>query len=733
MNLLMSKLDSLNQQNCIQYFEALHVKGMAYRKLTKYDLERDCYMRGSEICQNIYGTENIHYISLVKDLAGACGRLGKVDQQSEYNMMAINIIKDSNILSDSNNIVSMKSLFYLLHYLGDFSEAVEYGERVLSLMHKYGIAGCNQKYINFLNYVALTYKGNLRRQLELHEERLHLLAQMNDTLSDRYLSALNNVAFTYGILGDHENEIHYRIRIVDIVAQVEGISLEKQSSATGLGRAVRLAKSILNKGAELEHYTVFDLCIRFANFAYSIADYGYHEDSIEILELLYLKMKETSGIKNRQSFDILLNLGTLYSKQKQYDQSLKYLEQAKEIASSIFKKNHEKTALIFNELSKTHYLSGDYVKSLEYGKQAVDVYNTTIGNSNTSIMQSLMLVSNSYLGLKDYDSSKVYFGQYLDVLKILINRNFSFMTTKERYYYYENNIKPYLNNLIEYSRYSSNDSISACYSYDFELISTGLLLSSEKEFNNFIRDCNDVDIKSLYSQFVSNRKILIQESDKPTNQRIRNFNELSIKNDDIERELVKRSSSFAGLSRNIMLSWKDVSNSLKPNDVAIEFIHHGYQYSALVLKSGMKHPALHYLCSETDNLLGEWRVYENSDLYEKFWKPLEMYFTPESNIYFAPKGILNQLAIEYAPVSEGRIFMDLYNVHRVSSTRNLVISEKQINIDTVFINGGIRYIDSSAVYLEATQKELEAIKQYTEMSNITTECFSGTNADTRSF
>ena len=45
-------------------------------------------------------------------------------------------------------------------------------------------------------------------------------------------------------------------------------------------------------------------------------------------------------------------------------------------------------------------------------------------------------------------------------------------------------------------------------------------------------------------------------------------------------------------------------------------------------------------------------------------------------IYFAPSGLLHQLAIEYLPYDENRTMSDVYNMVRLSSTREIVLNKQ---------------------------------------------------------
>ncbi|MBQ0090653.1 MAG: CHAT domain-containing protein [Prevotellaceae bacterium] len=88
------------------------------------------------------------------------------------------------------------------------------------------------------------------------------------------------------------------------------------------------------------------------------------------------------------------------------------------------------------------------------------------------------------------------------------------------------------------------------------------------------------------------------------------------------------------------------------------------------------------------------------------WSPLidSLHIQPSEHIFFAADGDLYQIPIEYLPYDATQTMSDVFNIHRVSSTRNIV----QLAIDTVrdgiTLYGGLIYsIDTAAMKQNATQ------------------------------
>ena len=58
--------------------------------------------------------------------------------------------------------------------------------------------------------------------------------------------------------------------------------------------------------------------------------------------------------------------------------------------------------------------------------------------------------------------------------------------------------------------------------------------------------------------------------------------------------------------------------------------------------------------------------------YEAFWRPLEDALQGKKRIYVSPDGILNQVALGIVPATDGRLLVERYELHLVSSTKDIL-------------------------------------------------------------
>ena len=237
----------------------------------------------------------------------------------------------------------------------------------------------------------------------------------------------------------------------------------------------------------------------------------------------------------------------------------------------------------------------------------------------------------------------------------------------------------YLPTILYYSNYNGYSNLTYNTVLNFKNI--------QSEATNIIIEnsiYNESDV--IYNKYVElnklNRKLNILIERGETNKKELNSITKTIR--ELEKDLLKESASYSNIQRLINLTWKDIQKGLCPNDISIEFVDvEDDKYLALLLKSDWNDvKAIHLtvpkdITSETEAI--------------KIWKPIKDYISPGDNIYFSASGILHQIPIESLPIGDGKIMSDVYNMHRLSSTRELVKEKKEVKYTKAALYGGLNY------------------------------------------
>ena len=202
----------------------------------------------------------------------------------------------------------------------------------------------------------------------------------------------------------------------------------------------------------------------------------------------------------------------------------------------------------------------------------------------------------------------------------------------------------------------------------------------------------------------------------------------------LERELVRRSATFAEEKRLARLTWRDVQKALKKDEAAVEFVrfpfHDGKQwagkiyYVALIVTPGSKAAPTLVLLGEAQQLegqpLAEYRgrvrdaptpaALARTGFYEAFWKPLEGALAGTTRVYLSPDGVLNLISWAVVAAKDGRLLLEAYDLRTVSSTKDILTRKRRTATNSAVLVGNPRFdLDESRqrVVARALQKAEE--------------------------
>lgn len=282
-------------------------------------------------------------------------------------------------------------------------------------------------------------------------------------------------------------------------------------------------------------------------------------------------------------------------------------------------------------------------------------------------------------------------------LQSLVNKTFSFTSMDERrdfWSYFE-----YYFPMLNFLAYQSDDKTLNKQIYDNILMEKGLLLRTANNIREIILETGSTEDIQSYDHLLQLRKTLPSLTPK----------EAETVNSEIQKldkQLTQKFSTYGDFINSNNVTWMDVQNNLKDNEIAIEFynipeikwhedgsdIDGKYRYCAVILRKGYSEP--HIIPLFTEDKLDTVEMedfYETNAIYNLIWKPLEEELKGVENIYFAADRELHKIGIEYAPMPEGGYIGDKYNLYRISSTRVLAEGKKSTRKENAVLYGGLNY------------------------------------------
>lgn len=254
--------------------------------------------------------------------------------------------------------------------------------------------------------------------------------------------------------------------------------------------------------------------------------------------------------------------------------------------------------------------------------------------------------------------------------------------------------------------------------YNSLLLSKGLLLSSEIEFERAVKQSADADLQKEYNRLKQMQSSL-RSSSSLLSPAAKERMERSAKK--LESNLMEQVQQYSDFAQIFNIKWQDVQSRLSDVDVAIEIMDNVYHddfkshrgYVALVLRKGWRAPRYVTLCAE--DIIGDRcgqgpKIYngtESKHLYNLLWGRLEPYLRDGDNVYISAADLLHQLNFEVLEGPDGRRANERYNVYRVSSTKELCMHRDKRALVNAVLYGNLKYdVDSKTM----AQSASEAIK-----------------------
>ena len=248
-----------------------------------------------------------------------------------------------------------------------------------------------------------------------------------------------------------------------------------------------------------------------------------------------------------------------------------------------------------------------------------------------------------------------------------------------------------------------------------------------------------------------------------------------------EKEKLLRETLLAKNNNNPAIpTWRDVKQSLKHNECAIEFITYvGFsksnsetkdlKYAALILTPEIDSPIFVELCTFNQlhevlfNALKEQEIGinelyvqgEKQILYELIWNKIDYYVKNAKSIFISPTLLIKDVNLGFIPCPDGGYLNEKYDIRIVTSTAK-ICNQERAHYSDAYVYGGIEYTkgkhNSNQIsyrsivinelydstrngfgYLRASGNEADLIANALQENRIETNLIKGADADEESF
>ena len=702
-----------------------------YAEAEKYALEAYELMKRFQV-DDIYtaqplGTLGTTYISL-----------GQYNKAEKYMLKALSVCSKN----DSGYGQYLNNTGLLYYRMGRYDKALDYFIQAYEVKKRF-LPEKHPDHGSTLSNIGLTshYAGQFAEAEKYLLQAIGLQKELQVNNPRPYANSLTNLGYIYSDMGDYDKALHYTLMGSELLGSIVGKDhLDYATSVFTIG------KLHLSKG----------------DYANAVL-YGKKA----------LTIQQNQDKKHPESVAVLIHIGKSYIMSKDYTNAQSLLNEAKDLAKQLQGEQHENYAEALYLLGLLHHKTKDFPQAEGYFLQSLERYGSILSTQHPKYAAVLNNLGELYQETYQYARAKECFSQAAQANKNQFVATTDYMSEHQRELYWETIRNRYESVYPNFAYISFNQMPDASgFAYDNELFMKGLLLHSSTAIQNSIMNSGDANLIKRWDNLKQmNTQILALQENDPTSNYLK---ELKTEAENLEKELIASSTIFRNNKDSWNITWNSVRQSLKPQQVAIEFFvtptnTGDKKYCALLLRNSSKYPTLIPLCSEKDLEVimqknpAEIYTYTQygKQLFTHIWKPLLKYIQEGEEIYFSPSGHLYQLAIEYLPIDEQTNLQEKYIIKRLSSTRELVTNKPHLSITNATLYGGILYdMDSEELlieseeyqknrfisrsvaksstrqgvqYLQGTKKEVDYINQLLRSNSIQTKLYVGGKGNEESF
>jgi len=708
---------------------------------------------------------------------------GKYTKAKPYFQNIIELKENEHIVDDIY-AYALSDISWVYCEIGKFSEGEKYEK--LSLEVKKGLFGeLSEQYSTSLNNLGLIYHQTNRdeKAIEFYNLSLELQKQRNTD----YAITLENIGVSRAALGQFQEAEQYLSQAAEIVKKVEGeLSLYYANVLNNIGwmymnmhdysKAETNYQSALDIRTKIlgeDHPTTI---ISIRNLALLYTSAGVLEKGQQYYNKVKTLIEKKLGKQHIEYFRTLEHLGCLAKSRGDLSTAESYLLEAKEGFLSLYPNMIDDLNGAYNNLGIVYDDMKLYRKAEQNYLESLRIYETHYGNKHYRYSTLLNNIGITYIHLDEPENAILYCQKASNENKKRFVKSVDYMSYRQRNAFEstQEKIRTNIYPVLALKYYKVKPHIST-FAFDNELFTKGLLLNSSNAVKNSVLESGDTTLIRQWNELTEKKQqIMVLEEKDPQAAYLTQVKEEA---EQLEKEITRKSAAFRENMRLWAITWDSVKAALKPNQVAIEYMRaplneDSTMYCALLLRDTCSYPITIPLFEEKEvtqlievstpsSISKAYSYRENGkELSRLVWSKVLPYINPGEIIFFAPTGLLHEVAMESIPYDSTQVISDVYNLVRLSSTRELAIHKPAISHQTATLYGGISYdvsadelLAQSAAYpslasrsvisdtinrgrvryLPGTKSEIEGIQKVLSDKKIHVQAYTASAANEESF
>ncbi|MGH9773657.1 MAG: tetratricopeptide repeat protein [Candidatus Acidiferrales bacterium] len=453
------------------------------------------------------------------------------------------------------------------------------------------------------------------------------------------------------------------------------------------------------------------------NLALLYQEQGKYADAEPFYKRALAIREKALGPEHPDVAQSLNNLAELYERQGKYADAEPLYKRSLAIFEKVLGPDHPSVATDLNNLANVYEDQGKYADAEPLFWRSLAIREKVLGPDHPLVATSLNNLALLFYAQDRFPAASPLFDRGLDNLSKQFEYYFSYMSEKDRLSFLAT---VQLTFPVYYSFcFANNQQHPEVLGrmYDTVLWQKGFIASSVSALRARIVASGEKESLTLLDKLTAKKaQLATLLTSQPTDREEwrRRVEQLEQESNDLEKQLVARSSAMAESKKLQRVTWQDVQKSLKPEEAAVEIVRFKFNdgkrwtgktyYIALIVTPQSKMPALVNLGDAADIEKAPMNDYRkraglerNAELadkpgfYETFWKPLEPALADVKRIYFSPDGVLNQVAPGIIPADNDQLLMEKYELRILNSTKDILRAPVHSPSNTAMLIGNPKF------------------------------------------
>lgn len=714
----------------LEVAKALYNLARLYVSQRKYDEAESLYIRSLTIFENIYGADNPEVAITLDGLAYLYSTQQKYTDAEQLYRRSLNIRKKAYGEDHPEVAYSLANLARLYEDQRKLEEAERFFRSSLTIREKaYGPD--HPEVAQVLYDLAWLYRSQFKytEAEKLFQRVLRIREKAYGEEHPRITSILNNLAGLYSDQRKYDEAERLYRRSLAIREKAYGTDHPRVASELSNLANLYLyqgkydeAEPLLKRALQIREkaYGPEDefLSTPLGNLAWAYIYQGNYDEAEPLLKRALQIREKAHGPDGEPVASPLYALARFHISQGKFDEAEPLLQRAISIYEKISKTSHPNVAVFLNYLSDIYIHQDKYSEAEPLLRRALDILIKVVRPEHPEVGIVLSNFARLYYARGQRDQAQAFFDRSLQNMAKQFEYHFTYMSEKERLLFLDKVSEAFP---LYYSfcfAYRKQDPTLVGKMYDVLLWQKGFVVSSISTLRSQILASGDPEALKLLEKLTAIKtqlanliiaqpigrrpsRTLVQQLEKETNE--------------LEKELVRRSTTFAEQKRLAHITWRDVQKALKKKETAVELVRFRYHdgkrwtdkiyYAALIVTPESETAPTLVLLGEEEKLegspLSEYRklvearvkprARSDSTIYSAFWKPLETALAKTKRIYLSPDGILNLISWGALPAGDGRLLMEKYDLRTLSSTKDILREKYSHEAKSTVLIGNPRF------------------------------------------